>query len=81
MAWACLVTFGSVLAFTSFVKVLRLLPINIAMTYAYVNLVVALLLGWLILGEQITPGTLAGMIMVLLGVIGVYRERAAGEKS
>ena len=51
LAWGYLVVFGSVFAFTSFVQALRLLPINVAMTYAYVNPVIAMILGWLILRE------------------------------
>jgi drug/metabolite transporter (DMT)-like permease len=45
IAWGYLVVFGSVFAFTSFVIVLKLLPINVALTYAYVNPVLALFLG------------------------------------
>jgi drug/metabolite transporter (DMT)-like permease len=63
------------LAFISFVTALRLLPVNIVMTYAYVNPVLAVFLGWLILGEQITWWTISGTILVLLGVAGVYRAR------
>ena len=75
IAWGYLVIFGSVVAFTSFVKALRLLPTSIVMTYAYVNPVVAVFLGWLILGEPVTMHTLAGMVLILLGVMGVFRER------
>jgi drug/metabolite transporter (DMT)-like permease len=74
-AWAYLVVFGSVIAFTSFVRVLRMLPTNIAMTYAYVNPVIAVLLGWVVLGEKITPYTLGGMALILLGVAGVFRAK------
>lgn len=75
IAWGYLVIFGSVVAFTSFVKALRLLPTSIVMTYAYVNPVVAVFLGWLILGEPVTMYTLAGMVLIVLGVMGVFRER------
>ncbi len=75
MAWAYLVIFGSVIAFTSFVKALQLLPVHVVATYAYVNPVIALLLGWLILGERITSWTIAGSILVLLGVAGVFHEQ------
>tara|TARA_Y100000590_G_scaffold463316_1_gene629787 strand:+ start:2631 stop:3524 length:894 start_codon:yes stop_codon:yes gene_type:complete len=75
VAWGYLVIFGSVIAFTSFVKALRLLPTDIVMTYAYVNPVVAVFLGWLILGEPVTIYTLAGMILIVIGVMGVFRDR------
>src|SRR5439155_4133568 len=56
-AWAYLVVFGSILGFTAFLQALKLLPMNIAMTYAYVNPVGAVLLGRVVLGEPITPLT------------------------
>ena len=76
LAWGYLVLFGSVIGFTSFVQVLRLLPMSIAMTYAYVNPVIAVLLGALILGEPITLWTVSGAALVILGVAGVFRDRA-----
>ena len=75
LAWGYLVLFSSILAFTSYVTALRVLPTRIAMTYAYVNPVLAVLLGWIILNEHITAWTLAGSALVLLGVGGVFRER------
>jgi len=74
-AWAYLTIFGSVFAFTSFVKALKMLPTNIVMTYAYVNPLIAVLLGWLILREEITMWTAAGSILVVLGVAGVFHEK------
>ncbi|MEN8240713.1 MAG: EamA family transporter [Chloroflexota bacterium] len=77
-AWLALgymVLFGSVLAFTAYVTALKTLPIKIVMTYTYVNPVIALLLGWAILGEQITWPMIGGMALVLVGVWGVFRER------
>ncbi len=73
-AWAYLIVFGSVIAFTSFVKSLQLLPVSVVMTYSYVNPVIAVLLGWMILGERITMWTLAGSVLVILGVMGVFHE-------
>ena len=74
-AWAYLAIFGSVFAFTSFVKALRLLPTNIVMTYAYVNPVIAVFLGWIILDESVTWWTLGGTVLVVLGVMGVFSEK------
>jgi drug/metabolite transporter (DMT)-like permease len=75
LAWGYLVIFGSLIAFTSYVQALRLLPISITMTYAYVNPVIAVMLGAVILGEQITLWTILGAILVMLGVAGVFRDR------
>lgn len=75
VAWGYLVIFGSVLAFTSYIYVLKLLPISIAMTYAYVNPVLALFLGWWLLGESITLRTILGACLVILGVVGIFRAK------
>ncbi len=74
-AWGYLVVFGSILAFTSFVMALRLLPTGIVFTYGYVNPLIAVVLGWLILKEPITGWTLGGAGLILLGVAGVFRDR------
>lgn len=74
-AWGYLVVFGSMFAFTSFIKALRLLPTNVVMTYAYVNPVVAVILGRLILNEPITRWTIGGSVLIILGVMGVFHER------
>ncbi|NPV91459.1 MAG: EamA family transporter [Firmicutes bacterium] len=75
LALSYLIVFGSVIAFTSFINVIRLLPINIAMTYSYVNPVLALLLGWWLLDEQITGMTIAGAVMVVVSIVGIFRAR------
>jgi len=74
-AWGYLVVFGSILAFTSFVLALRLLPTGIVFTYAYVNPLIAVVLGWLILSEPITGWTIGGAGLILLGVAGVFHDR------
>jgi drug/metabolite transporter (DMT)-like permease len=74
-AWGYLLLFGSILAFTSFVNALRLLPTKIVMTYPYVNPVIAVFLGWIILDEGVSLWTLGGATLILLGVAGVFRER------
>jgi drug/metabolite transporter (DMT)-like permease len=73
-AWGYLVVFGSILAFTSYVNALRLLPTKIVTTYSYVNPVIAVFLGWLILHEDVTFWTIGGAGLVLLGVAGVFRS-------
>ncbi len=73
IAWGFLVVFGSVIAFTSYVYALQALPTNIVMTYAYVNPIIAVYLGWLVLDEKVTAWTLFGAGLIILGVIGVFR--------
>jgi drug/metabolite transporter (DMT)-like permease len=76
LSWGYLVIFGSVVAFTSYSQALRLLPTQVVTTYSYVNPIIAVFLGWLVLSEQITFWTIGGAALVLLGVTGVFRENA-----
>ena len=75
IAWGFLVVFGSVIAFPSYVYALQALPTNIVMTYAYVNPIIAVYLGWLVLDEEVTAWTLFGAGLIILGVIGVFRDQ------
>ena len=77
LALGYLAIFGSVVAFTAYVITLRDLPMSVAMTYAYVNPVIAVFLGNLILKEPITIWTIMGAALVILGVAGVFRARYA----
>ncbi|MBL7162951.1 MAG: EamA family transporter [Anaerolineales bacterium] len=74
-AWGYLVVFGSLFSFTAYVRAVELLPTSIVMTYPYVNPVIAVFLGWIILNEPITMWTIAGAVLVLLGVAGIFQER------
>jgi drug/metabolite transporter (DMT)-like permease len=70
-AWAWLgylVVFGSLAAFTAYVWLLHNAPISLTATYAYVNPVVAVVLGALILSEPVTTAIVVGGSVVVLGV-------------
>jgi len=78
LAWGYLVVFGSMAAFTAYVWLLGNAPISLVATYAYVNPVVAVLLGALILDEPITPAILIGGAVIVVAVaivISVERVR------
>lgn len=76
LAWAYLVVIGSVVAYTAYVWVLNAAPISLVATYAYVNPVVAVFLGWLILSEPLSAPVLLGGAVVVVGVaIVVSAER------
>lgn len=75
IAWAYLIVFGSLIGFTSYLQTIRLLPLSVAITHTYVNPVVAVVLGAILLSEPITTYTLVGTALVLLGVVGVFRDR------
>ncbi len=78
LAWGYLVLFGSVVAFTAYVWVLDAAPISLVSTYAYVNPVVAVFLGWLILSEPVTLAIVIGGSVAVVGVaIVVASEREA----
>ncbi len=71
---------GSVVAFSAYVWILRVsTPARVA-TYAYVNPVVALFLGWALAGEEITSRTIiaAGIIIGAVFIITMYRNRKPG---
>lgn len=71
-----LVVFGSVIAFTSYVWLLANAPISLVSTYAYVNPLVAVFLGWLILSERITAAVaIGGGVVVLAVAIVITAER------
>jgi len=71
-----LVTFGSVVGFTAYVWLLDNAPIGRVATYAYVNPVVAIALGAIVLHESITSTMLAGAAIVLACVALVVRRES-----
>jgi drug/metabolite transporter (DMT)-like permease len=68
LAWFYLVVFGSLVGFTAYIWLLGHTSIAKAGTYAYVNPVVAVLLGWAILHEPITLRTVIATLVILGGV-------------
>ncbi|HWN18508.1 MAG TPA: EamA family transporter [Gemmatimonadales bacterium] len=68
LAWLYLVVFGSLLAFTAYIWLLGVTSIAKVGTYAYVNPIVAVLLGWAVLGELVTWRTVVAAAIILLGV-------------
>lgn len=63
-----LIIFGSIVGYTSYAYLLRHVPPAKASTYAYVNPVVAICLGWLILSEPIDGRTIIAAVVILAGV-------------
>jgi drug/metabolite transporter (DMT)-like permease len=68
-AIAYLVMFGSLVGYTAYIWVLENAPTAIVSTYAYVNPVVAVFLGWLILHEKVDVYVLVGSAIVVISVI------------
>lgn len=73
VALGYLITFGSLFAFSTYTWLLQRAPISRIATYAYVNPVVAVALGWLILGEAITVTMVIGAAMILASVALIVR--------
>ena len=64
-----LVICGSWIGYTAYIWLLEHVPTSKVSTYAYVNPVVAVFLGWLILHERVDRFILAGSAIVVLSVI------------
>jgi drug/metabolite transporter (DMT)-like permease len=75
LAFAYLVVPGSILAYMAFVWLLANAPITTVSTYAYVNPVVAVFLGWALLSEPVTATIAAGAAAVLLSVALIVRRQ------
>jgi len=68
-AIAYLVVFGSILGYSAYSYALRHASATIVGTYAYVNPVIAVLLGWLVLREPVTVRTFVAMGLILIAVL------------
>ncbi len=79
LALLYLIVFGSLIGFSAYVWLLRSAPLSLVSTYAYVNPVVAVVLGAIFIGESLTPRiVIAGsIILAAVALIVVARNRAA----
>jgi len=73
LALGYLVVAGSLVGFTAYVWLLRSAPTSLVSTYAYVNPVVAVVLGWAVLGESITTQMVVAGAAVLVSVAMILR--------
>ena len=82
LALAYLVVFGAVIAFTAYAWLLQTASPVLVSTYAYVNPVVAVFLGWAMAGEPLTRGTLiaAGVILTGVALISSAQGKEAGKE-
>jgi drug/metabolite transporter (DMT)-like permease len=80
-AFAYLVTFGSLVGFSTFVWLMKhSTPARVA-TYAYVNPVVAVFLGWLILREPITSRTIVASAIIIAAVAIITTQKSKSAKT
>jgi drug/metabolite transporter (DMT)-like permease len=74
LAWLYLVTIGSVVGYTAYTWLLANAPLGTVSTYAYVNPVVAIVLGVLFRSEHLTGRILIGAAIVVAAVAVVVRQ-------
>jgi drug/metabolite transporter (DMT)-like permease len=74
LALGYLIVVGSIVAFSAYGIAVRALPTATVATYAYVNPVIAVLLGALILNERLTPAMFGGGLLIVGAVILVVRR-------
>jgi drug/metabolite transporter (DMT)-like permease len=77
LAIAYLVVFGTLIGFTAYVWLLRVAPTSLVATYAYVNPIVAVALGWALLGERITVQMALAAAAIVFSVALILRSSGA----
>jgi drug/metabolite transporter (DMT)-like permease len=87
-AFAYLIVFGSIVAYGSFTYAVQKLPLSLVSTYSYINPVIAVLLGWIVLGEQLGWRVITALLIILCGVmlvraspVRLRRKKSPGQKS
>ena len=81
LAMAYLVVFGSLVAFTAYGWLLQHAPVSLVSTYAYVNPVVAVFLGALVLAEPITPSIVIGAAIIVAAVAFIVTREGARQRA
>ena len=76
-ALAYLILFGSILGYSSYIYILQRWPASKAGTYAYINPVVGVILGAVILGEPVSPNVFISAIIILGGVLLVQLSKTS----
>jgi drug/metabolite transporter (DMT)-like permease len=75
LAIVYLAVFGSVVGLTAYVYLLKHVPVTKVSTYAFVNPVVAVLIGLTFFGERLEPAEITGMFLILIAVATVILSR------
>jgi drug/metabolite transporter (DMT)-like permease len=70
---------GSLVAFTAYTWLLRNVPISKVSTYAFVNPVIAVALGWAVYDESLSAIALAGAAVIVASVAGIVRKEGEAE--
>lgn len=81
LGFGFLVIFGSWVGFASYIWLLRVAPTTLVSTYAYVNPLVAIMLGSLLAGEALTPRVLLAALFILGSVVVITMSQSVGSKA
>lgn len=69
LSLAYLVVFGSIFGYGSYIYAIEHLPLSLVSTYAYINPIIALFLGWIFLNEKLSFFTLIAAVVIIIGVV------------
>jgi drug/metabolite transporter (DMT)-like permease len=81
LGWLYLIVFGSLIGFTAYVYLLGTVSAAKASTYAYVNPVIAVLLGWAFANEPVGARTIVAAAVILAGVAIITTTQSSGGRS
>ena len=81
LAWAYLIVFGALIGFTAYIWLLKNTTLARASTYAYVNPMVAVVLGWLLAAEPMNGRVLAAAGVIVASVVIVVRSHQSSVAS
>jgi drug/metabolite transporter (DMT)-like permease len=76
LSLAYLIIMGSIVGYTSYIYSIAKLPLSLVSTYAYINPVIALFLGWVVLDEKLNFQITIAAVVILVGVFMVKRGAA-----
>ena len=77
MPWSSPIVFGSIVAYSSYLWLLKVAPTELVGTYAYVNPVIAVLLGAVFLNEAVTAWVLLAGAAIVVSVVLIVRAQTA----
>ena len=80
LGWGYLTLAGTVVAFGSYIWLLKKVSPTLVATYTFVNPVIAVLLGWAFLGEKLTVVTVIGGLLVIASVAGLLLANHKSKK-
>jgi drug/metabolite transporter (DMT)-like permease len=69
MSLSYLIIMGSIFGYGSYIYAIEHLPLSLVSTYAYVNPVIALVLGWIFLNEEMNLFIIIASVIIILGVV------------